>query len=65
MRDQIHQIEYLIIYLGWEGYNIELEFNSHKQPEEFIFKVSTEVFVLPDTLPYPPCGNNCQPSIDL
>lgn len=28
----------------------------------YTFKQSTQAYVVPNTLPFPPCGDNCQPT---
>eukprot|EP01112_Ceratiomyxa_fruticulosa_P011099 TRINITY_DN2987_c0_g1_i1.p1 TRINITY_DN2987_c0_g1~~TRINITY_DN2987_c0_g1_i1.p1 ORF type:complete len:496 (+),score=111.08 TRINITY_DN2987_c0_g1_i1:188-1675(+) len=49
-------------YQGWRGFMIELAFAEYNPPQEYEFKVTSEVYVVPNTFPFPPCGNNCQPS---
>jgi len=41
---------------GWTGFLIELNYNVENQ----VLKFTTEAFVVPDTLPFPPCADHCQ-----
>jgi len=50
---------------GWTGFLLEAVFaynyaDDPLNPSRQI-RVTTEVNVVPDILPFPPCGNNCQP----
>jgi PhoPQ-activated pathogenicity-related protein len=53
---------------GWTGFMVELQwdFTDYSNPlgPEHIFKITTEVNVVPDILPFPSCGDNCQPTLD-
>jgi PhoPQ-activated pathogenicity-related protein len=49
---------------GWTGFLVELIYEvPSKDPVNVLheFKITTEVNIVPDTLPYPSCGDNCQP----
>jgi len=48
---------------GWTGFFVQLEWRYSWDPlaEEQAFKATTEVNIVPDTLPFPPCGDDCQP----
>jgi PhoPQ-activated pathogenicity-related protein len=47
---------------GWKAFMIQFDF---EYPDHsggmYTFKQSTEAHVIPNTLPFPPCGNHCQP----
>jgi len=46
----------------WQGWIIEAEYRiAHPTIAELVWKVSSEVCILPNTMPFPPCGDNCQP----
>jgi len=50
---------------GWSAFFLEMYYkysndNNPFAPEQ-TFKVTTEVNIVPDSLPFPPCGNHCQP----
>jgi len=48
---------------GWVGFFVELDYVYSELPfsTETSLKFTTEVNIVPDTLPFPPCGKNCQP----
>jgi len=48
---------------GWIGFFIELDYVYSDLPfaPETSLKFTTEINVVPDRLPFPPCGKNCQP----
>jgi hypothetical protein len=53
---------------GWTGFLVELIYEvPSKDPVNVLheFKITTEVNIVPDTLPYPSCGDNCQPKTRL
>ncbi len=47
--------------VGWTGFEIEMtwEYNDHDSVQ--VIKMSSEVNVVPDTMPFPSCGLDCQP----
>jgi len=45
--------------LGWVGFMVELQYEYEGIGD--VFTVTTEVNVVPDRLPFPPCGDHCQP----
>lgn len=49
-------------FLGWRGFLIQFEYN-YGDVGLYTFKQSTQAYVVPNTLPFPPCGNNCQPGV--
>jgi len=46
---------------GWTGFLIELYYEESNNPvdPEATLKFTTEVNIVPDTYPFPPCGDNC------
>eukprot|EP01116_Phalansterium_solitarium_P018716 TRINITY_DN5060_c0_g1_i1.p1 TRINITY_DN5060_c0_g1~~TRINITY_DN5060_c0_g1_i1.p1 ORF type:complete len:502 (+),score=136.67 TRINITY_DN5060_c0_g1_i1:54-1508(+) len=44
---------------GWVGFLLETYW---EQPGLDDLRVTSELNVVPDVMPFPPCGNNCQPS---
>eukprot|EP01113_Clastostelium_recurvatum_P011230 TRINITY_DN1567_c0_g2_i2.p1 TRINITY_DN1567_c0_g2~~TRINITY_DN1567_c0_g2_i2.p1 ORF type:complete len:495 (-),score=130.05 TRINITY_DN1567_c0_g2_i2:151-1512(-) len=46
---------------GWRGYMFDFDWAQNGPLGDFTFASTTEVFVTPDKLPFPPCGDNCQP----
>jgi PhoPQ-activated pathogenicity-related protein len=49
---------------GWRGFLIQFDYNFGAEGL-YTFKQSTQAYVVPNTLPFPPCGNNCQPGISV
>eukprot|EP01133_Synstelium_polycarpum_P003424 gene3424-3889_t len=48
--------------VGWNGFFLEAEYIMENPAEdEYTLKFTSEVAVVPNTLPFPPCGDNCQP----
>jgi len=49
---------------GWVGFFIEVEYKvgpTFPIYGDHYFKFTSELSVLPDTFPFPPCGDHCQP----
>ncbi|EFA75636.1 PhoPQ-activated pathogenicity-related protein [Heterostelium album PN500] len=47
--------------VGWRGFFLEAEYVYENPFEaEYTMKYTSEVAIVPNTLPFPPCGNNCQ-----
>jgi hypothetical protein len=42
---------------GWTGFLIEL---TYIYPDIRTLRVTSEVNIVPDIMPFPPCGNHCQ-----
>jgi len=47
---------------GWGGFLVELTYLYGNYPEVEELRLSTEVNIVPDRMPFPPCGYNCQPT---
>jgi len=49
-------------FRGWSGFFVEMIWRYSYDPfgPEQAFKATTEVNIVPDTLPFPPCGDHCQ-----
>jgi len=46
---------------GWRGFLIQFEY-AYEGNGLYTFKQSTQAYVVPNVLPFPPCGDNCQPN---
>jgi PhoPQ-activated pathogenicity-related protein len=46
---------------GWTGFLIELTYY-YSEPTNQVLKMSTTVNVVPEAMPFPPCGDHCQPT---
>jgi len=48
---------------GWTGFLVELtyEYKDIFFPGKRLLRVTTDVNIVPDAMPFPPCGNHCQP----
>jgi len=49
--------------VGWTGFFVEILYKQSNNPvdPEATLKFTTEVNVVPDIYPFPPCGDHCQP----
>jgi len=45
---------------GWAGFLVELTYQYDEFADKRVFRVTTEVNIVPDVMPFPPCGNHCQ-----
>jgi len=43
---------------GWTGFLIELSFQTPYDPDQW-FQITSQVVIVPDIYPYPPCGQQC------
>eukprot|EP01087_Luapelamoeba_hula_P008771 TRINITY_DN2216_c0_g2_i1.p1 TRINITY_DN2216_c0_g2~~TRINITY_DN2216_c0_g2_i1.p1 ORF type:complete len:502 (-),score=51.58 TRINITY_DN2216_c0_g2_i1:46-1551(-) len=51
---------------GWTGFLVELIYEYPELPfpdVERVLRVTTEVNIVPDVMPFPPCGNHCQTAV--
>ncbi|GAM18245.1 hypothetical protein SAMD00019534_014200 [Acytostelium subglobosum LB1] len=46
---------------GWRGFFLEASYLEDPLQQEYIMKYTSEVAIVPNVLPFPPCGDNCQP----
>jgi len=44
---------------GWRGYMIQVDNRIAVPTDEFVFTQTTQVYVTPDVLPFPPCQDHC------
>eukprot|EP01119_Soliformovum_irregulare_P004573 TRINITY_DN1562_c0_g1_i1.p1 TRINITY_DN1562_c0_g1~~TRINITY_DN1562_c0_g1_i1.p1 ORF type:complete len:479 (+),score=101.12 TRINITY_DN1562_c0_g1_i1:47-1483(+) len=47
-------------YDGWLAFLIELRYDLGSSWDSYQLRVSSEVNIVPDRMPFPPCGNHCQ-----